>query len=59
MQMSKKVFHIEHNGDCWQSVFPEALAHLSQLHTSIEDALAYMVDECGVDQDAINIIRKR
>lgn len=34
-------YYIEHNGDCWQSVFPAAESALSQLHISINDALAY------------------
>lgn len=28
----------------FQSVFPEELAHLSQLHTSLEDAWCYMME---------------
>jgi len=44
---------IEHNGDCWQSVFPKSEAHLSQLHTSPEDAYQYMVGECGIPQERI------
>jgi len=34
-------YYIEHTGDCWQSVFPQAEAELSQLHSNVEDALAY------------------
>ena len=34
-------YFIEYNGDYWQSVFPSAEAEFSQLHTSVEDALAY------------------
>jgi hypothetical protein len=44
-------YFIEHNGDCWQSVFPAWQAELSQLHTTIEDALSYMITECGVRAD--------
>jgi hypothetical protein len=34
-------YFIEHNGDCWQSVFPEAEAAKSALHDTITDALAW------------------
>lgn len=48
-----EIYCIEHNGDCWQSVFPTREAHLSQLHVTIEDALAYMVGECNIPKDEI------
>lgn len=58
--MDTHVHFVEHNGDCWQSVFPIEHSHKSQLHTTTKDAIDYMVDECGVDPDEIKIIpRKR
>lgn len=50
------IYHIEHNGDQWQSVFPSYQADNSQLHDTIEDALTYMVDECQIDPLQINIV---
>lgn len=41
----KEGYYIEHNGDCWQSVFPEKEAHLSQLHDTIGDALEYFREQ--------------
>jgi len=37
----KEGYYIEWNGDFWQSVFPRALADLSQLHSTVADARAY------------------
>ena len=34
-------YFVEWNGEFWQTVFPAEEAHLTQLHGSIEDALAY------------------
>jgi hypothetical protein len=48
-------YFIEHNGDTWQSVFPSAESSRSQLHTSVQDALDYMVKEIGIPRDQINI----
>ncbi len=41
-------YFVEHNGEQWQSVFPSAEAHLSQLHVTVADAIVYMIDEQGV-----------
>jgi hypothetical protein len=38
---SPEIYCIEWNGDCYQSVFPSAEAELSQLHTTVQDALDY------------------
>lgn len=46
-------YYVEHNGDCWQSVFPKAEAHLSQCHATVEDAVDYMVNECGKPQPTV------
>jgi hypothetical protein len=53
--MTYKYF-IEHNGDCWQSVFPATEHEKSQLHGDSDDAFAYMHYECGVPADAIRIV---
>jgi hypothetical protein len=42
---------IEHNGDCWQSVFPTAEAHKSCLHETVRAALRYMTEDCAVKDD--------
>lgn len=47
MPKLKEGYYVEHNGDCWQSVFPEGESQLSQLHTSIDEAISYMVGQCG------------
>jgi hypothetical protein len=49
-------FYIEHNGDCWQSVFPSDLAEFSQLHTTMEDALGYMTAECNIPATLITVL---
>lgn len=49
-------YFVEFNGDCWQSVFPEEDADQSALHTSIDEALAYMTHECGIPRDAITVL---
>lgn len=49
-------YFVEHNGDCWQSVFPQAEANKSQLHGDVADAFAYMTLECGVDINHISVI---
>lgn len=46
-------YYVEWNGDCWQSVFPSAAADKSQLHVTVDEALVYMVDECGVPESNI------
>lgn len=48
-------YYIEHNGEFWQSVFPSEEAHKSQCHTNINDALAYMRDECGIEPSKIMV----
>lgn len=56
--MTMQGYYVEHNGDCWQSVFPESEAHKSQLHRTRADAAVYMIDECGIDASKI-ILRPR
>ena len=46
-------YYIEWNGEIWQSVFKTPEAEKSQLHTTLDDAFAYMRDECGVTEDII------
>lgn len=46
-------YYIEHNGEQWQSVFPEQEANKSQLHSSSDDAFGYMHFKCGVPAEAI------
>lgn len=53
--MTTQGYFIEHNGECWQSVFPEPEAAKSQLHETIDDARSYMVSECGVPEALIQI----
>ena len=48
-------YFIEHNGDCWQSVFPSWESEKSSLHVEVKDAIDYMV-ECGVKEDDIVIV---
>lgn len=48
-------YYVEHNGDCWQSVFPTAEAAKSQLHVTVSDALDYMISECGINGEDIII----
>ncbi len=52
----KQGYFIEHNGEFWQSVFPSNESTKSQLHTSVDDAFAYMAFEQGVDPEAIVIL---
>jgi len=40
--MKLERYWVEHNGDCWQSVFPEEQAELSQLHETVQDAIEYI-----------------
>ena len=54
----KQGYFVEHNGDCWQSVFPANEANKSQLHTTIIDALDYMVQECGIRRTQIQVLRR-
>ena len=53
--MTYKYF-IEFNGEVWQSVFPAEYSDKSQLHPDADDALFYMVTECGVPADCIRIV---
>lgn len=48
-------FFIEHNGDCWQSVFTSEMSEKSQLHDDINDAFRYMTEECQI-KDHITVI---
>ena len=52
-------YFVEHNGDCWQSVFPHEQSEKSCLHDTQIEALAYMVNECGVPLDGILILVRR
>lgn len=49
-------YYIEHNGECWQSVFPSNEAGKSQLHTDPDDAFAYMHYECGIPAESIIVL---
>lgn len=40
-------YYIEHNGDCWQSVFPHWQHELSQLHATKRDARDYIREIAG------------
>lgn len=53
---SSEGYFVEHNGDTFQSVFPSAEAAKSQLHTTVPDAINYMVEECGIDRNKIKVI---
>ena len=48
-------YFVEWNGDQWQSVFPSSESNHSSLHTSVDDALFYMVDELGIPRDDIEV----
>lgn len=54
--MATERYFVEHNGDCWQSVFPASENEKSQLHPTSVEALDYMCCECGVPPDAIRVI---
>lgn len=41
---SQAAYFVEHNGDCWQTVFPEPEAEKSQLHPSIQEAADYFLE---------------
>ena len=49
-------YFIEHNGENWQSVFPAAESAKSQVHADADDALLYMVQECGIPADKIQVV---
>lgn len=49
--MRKESYFIEHNGDCWQSVFPADASHLSQLHETVQDAVEYFRERGILPQD--------
>lgn len=49
-------YFIEHNGECWQSIFPATESEKSELHADPDDAFAYMHYECGVPADAIRVV---
>ncbi len=51
----EEVYCVEHNGDCWQSVFPSDQAELSQLHVTVDDAISYMTKERGISIDVIEV----
>ena len=44
-------FYVEWGGEYYQSVFPSSMSELSQLHTSIEDAVEYIHDTVSDTQD--------
>lgn len=47
------MYAVEWNGELWQSIFPRAEAEKSQLHTSCNDAIDYMVNGHGIDRSKI------
>ncbi len=49
-----EIYCIEFNGDEYQSIFPTDHAEKSQLHSTVHDALEYMIDECGIPKDKIS-----
>jgi hypothetical protein len=51
-------YFVEHVGDCWQSVFPDAEAEHSELHDTAHDALNYMVTERGVPREKIAVLQR-
>lgn len=55
MSTQSKGYFVERNGHGWQSVFPEKEAECSQLHATVEDAIDYMVNECGVVWEHVEI----
>lgn len=56
MTTRKEGYYIEKiSNGLWQSVFPEEDADNSSKHETLDDALSYMVDECGVCQEIIVI----
>lgn len=42
-------YFVQDNGDNYQSVFHSHESELSQLHTTIKDAVDYMVNECNIN----------
>lgn len=54
MKQTKEGYYVEHNGCCWQSVFPSSEQEKSQLHDTVEDAIEYMTEECGVSRNDIH-----
>lgn len=50
-------YYIEYNGEYYQSVFPSGESEKSYPHTSVKDALNYMVNECGIKREQIKIIK--
>jgi hypothetical protein len=53
---TKQGYYVEFNGEFYQSVFPQSQSELSQLHTSIDDAIDYFVNECAIDRNLIVIL---
>jgi len=49
-------YYVEFDGENWQSVFPENESQNSQLHSSKEEAIDYMVNEFGIERNNITII---
>ena len=44
----KDIFCAEqHDTNEWQSVFPRDMAELSQMHSTLDDAKAYLAEHCG------------
>lgn len=54
----KEGYYVEHNGDCWQSVFPSSEASKSQLHDTVFDAMHYMHGDCGIPITVITLLDK-
>jgi len=54
--MKKQGYYVEHNGDCWQSIFPSREAHLSQNHVTVADAQEYIQEvKPGVKVTVVNV----
>ena len=49
-------YYIEHNGDCWQSVFPSKEAEQSSNHETLNDAMEYMTGECHIPRNKIIVV---
>jgi len=54
--MKKQGYYIEFTGEFYQSVFPENESDKGGLHTTIEDAIDYMVLDCNIDKNNIVVI---
>lgn len=54
--MEKQGYFIEFTGEYYQSVFPKNEADKGALHTTLEDAVDYMVLDCNINKENIIVI---